>query len=283
MLRSVNELKDYAVRATDGVIGHVKNCYFDDEQWVVRYLIVDAGSWLSSRKVLISPVAVGALTPEAKVLPVSITMDQVRHSPHIDTDKPISRQYEMLYHGYYGYPWYWGGAGLWGGGIYPAAMLTRTHATGPTADYLRAQAEYERSQAESQPPPDGDPHLRSCDAVINYHIQASDGEIGHVDGVLVDVETWAIRYLIANTSQWWLGHQVLVAPQWIKAVSWFDETVAVELTRQAIRDAPIYDSSVPLDRDQELRIFTHYGRASYWESETMKASTGSTPAPSDQC
>ena len=59
MLRSIKDLEGYAVGATDGTIGHVEDFYFDDRAWVVRYLVVEAGAWLSSRKVLISPIAIG--------------------------------------------------------------------------------------------------------------------------------------------------------------------------------------------------------------------------------
>jgi sporulation protein YlmC with PRC-barrel domain len=270
MLRHIKELEGYAIRATDGMIGHVKDFYFDDKTWVVRYLVVEPGSWLSGRKVLISPIAIGQPNWADKILPVSITREQVKNSPDIDTDKPVSRQHEMQYLGYYGYPWYWGGAGLWGSSAYPGAMLTGVGYGKSGAEYLVAQAAHARTGADGARDQNGDPHLRSCKAVISYHIHASDGDIGHVQGMLVEEETWAIRYIIVNTSNWWLGHQLLIAPQWIQNVSWSDERVTVDLPRQAVRDAPPYDSSVPLDRNQELRIYKHYRRASYWQSEAKQ-------------
>jgi len=114
MLRSMDDLKDYTIHATDGNIGHVKDFYFDDETWAIRYLIVDTGSWLSNRKVLISPIAIRIPNWRDRVLPVSITKEQVRNSPDIDTDKPVSRQHEVEFQEHYNYPSYWGGAGLWG-------------------------------------------------------------------------------------------------------------------------------------------------------------------------
>ncbi len=124
MLRSVKELEGYALAATDGTIGHVKDFYFDAAAWVVRYLVVDAGAWLASRKVLISPIAIGRPDWGGRLLPVSTTKEQVRNSPEIDTEKPVSRQHEMRYAGYYGYPNYWGGAGFWGAGMYPNLMMS---------------------------------------------------------------------------------------------------------------------------------------------------------------
>jgi len=256
----MKDLEDYAIQATDGDIGHVKDAYFDDEQWVVRYLIVETGSWLSSRKVLISPVAIGHPDWNGRVLPVSITKEQVKRSPDIDTEKPVSRQHEMQYLGFYGYPYYWGGAGLWGNGFSPSMMLTQGY-----AGQERASPKG-RAGGEAGRDGQGDPHLRSCKAVMGYHIEASDGEIGHVENVLIDEETWAIRYLIADTSNWWMGHQVLIAPQWIQKVR-LDNTVAVDATQQTIKDAPPYDAAIPLGRDQETALYRHHGRAGYWAEE----------------
>lgn len=269
MLRSMKDLVDYAIRATDGTVGHVKDFYFDDQAWVIRYLVVDTGSWLSSRKVLISPIAIGHPDWAKKVLPVSITKEQVKNSPDIDTDKPVSRQHEMRYLGYYGYPYYWSGVGLWGGGAEPGMMTgfgglpTAPYAADPKAQEAYARADEARHR-------DDDLHLRSCQAVMDYHIEASDGDIGHVEGLLVDEQTWAIRYMIVNTSNWWLGNQVLIAPQWIRNVSWPEATVAVDLTRQAVKDAPPYDSTAQLDRKHEMDIHKHYGRPGYWAAEVKR-------------
>ena len=270
MLRSMNDLEDYAIRATDGTIGHVTDFYFDDAAWVIRYLVVDTGGWLSSRKVLISPIAIGHPNWTEKVLPVSITKEQVKNSPDIDTQKPVSRQHEITYLGYYGYPYYWGGAGLWGEGAYPNMMMPGYAGFVPTLPAVESEAEKAYAHAEAARHQDDDPHLRSCKAVMGYHIQATDGDIGHVQGLLVDEETWAIRYLVVNTSNWWLGHQVLIAPQWIEDVSWSDATVSVNLTRQAVQDAPPYDSAAPLDRKLEVGIHEHYGRPGYWEDEVKR-------------
>ena len=124
MLRNTKDIENCVIGATDGIIGHVKDLYFDDEAWVIRYLVVDTGPWLSSRKVLISPIAISSPNWTEEILPVSITKEQVKNSPDIDTDKPVSRQHENAYMGYYGYPYYWDGAGLWGGGAYPGMLMT---------------------------------------------------------------------------------------------------------------------------------------------------------------
>jgi hypothetical protein len=212
VLRSAKDIEECSIGATDGIIGTVTDCYFDDEAWVIRYLVVDTGEWLSSRKVLISPIAIGQPNWVKKTLPVAITKARVKYSPDIDTNKPVSRQHEMRYLGYYRYPNYWGGGELWGEDAYPAALAgsEQVQAGNAKADMKADIQEHEHD----------DPHLRSVNAVSKYHIHAKDGDIGHVQGLLVDERSWAIRFMIVNTSNWWLGHQVLVAPEWIDDVSW---------------------------------------------------------------
>ena len=174
MLRSAKDIEDCTIGATDGAIGKVEDCYFDDEAWVIRYLVVDTGEWLSSRKVLISPIAIGQPDWSEKTLPVSISKACVKDSPSIDTDKPVSRQYERSYLAYYGYPYYWGGYGPLGGDAYAGSIYP-----GSDAGYEHMQTENAGADAEAdrRKHPDDDPHLRSANAVTRYHIHAADGDI----------------------------------------------------------------------------------------------------------
>jgi PRC-barrel domain len=269
MLRNLKDLENYKISATDGEIGHVKDFYFEDDAWVVRYFVVDAGTWLTSRKVLISPISVHHPDWLARTLPVSITQQQVKHSPDFDSDKPVSRQNEEQYLGYYGYPYYWGGVGMWGEGLYPYAMVPG-YAPGYGVDRVERERELEAYlRDERARHRNDDPHLRSCNAVTGYHIHATDGDIGHVSGFLVDDETWSIRYLVIDTSNWWVGHKVLIAPPWIKGVHWSDQTVSVDLSRESIKNAPPYDSTSDWGRDQERGLYRHYGRGGYWAGSSV--------------
>jgi hypothetical protein len=269
MLRSVTELEKCTIGATDGPIGSVKDCYFDDEAWVVRYLVVKTGAWLVGREVLISPLSVHESNTDGKELRVSISKDQVRKSPSIDTQKPVSRQHEMEYSSYYGYPYYWGGAGRGGRGMYPVAMWTGVGLESGASDIdcIRAQDRnaHGADSREVLRHANDDQHLRSCEAVKGYHIHATDGDIGHVDGFLVDERTWAIQYLIVNTSNWWLGHQVLLAPDWFEDVSWVYSKVTTSLTRKEVKSAPAYDAQLALNRGDEENIYRHYQRQGYWQ------------------
>jgi len=272
MLRTLKELHDYTIGAVDGAIGQVTDLFLDDEAWVVRYLVVDTGGWLSGRKVLISPMAIGEPNWAGQLLPVSITKEQVKNSPDVDTDKPVTRQHELEFSGYYDYPYYWGGGGYWGVGMYPGTMMAGYGGFGSPRAAIRQETQNARARAEeARGDAHADPHLRSCKEITGYHIHASDGDIGHVSGMLIDDETWAVRYLIVNTSNWWVGHQMLVAPQWIEGVSWADGTVSVKLTRQAVKDAPVFESTGTLTREDEARLHEHYGRSGYWAAEGKPA------------
>ncbi len=283
MLRKIEELEKYGVQASDGSIGHVRDFFFDDESWVVRYAVVDTGGWLSGRQVLISPISIGRVETDKKQLVVLLDREQIKNSPDIDTDMPVSRQHEIRYLNYYGYPYYWGGNGLWGAGSFPSLMLSDIDDRAGQSAYDEQQGERSERQRESErghvhqdhsssaagatSAKREDPHLRSCKSVLGHEIQATDGLIGHVDGFLVDEETWAIRYLIVQTGHWWSGHKVLIVPDLITDVNWFESTVSVDLSRAAVKESPHFESADELDREQEVGLYKHYDRSGYWTNQ----------------
>ena len=192
MLIKAKTLKGYALHSLDGEIGKVKEFYFDDQHWAIRYLVADTGNWLTGRQVLISPHALAAVSTQEQHIAINLTKQQIEDSPSLDSDKPVSRQFEEAYYGYYGWPMYWDGPCMWG--CYPYIMRDREQPRPPT----RSEKTW-------------DPHLRSTHDVSGHHVQATDGEIGHVDDFIIDDETWGIRYLVIDTRNWWPGNKVLVA------------------------------------------------------------------------
>jgi sporulation protein YlmC with PRC-barrel domain len=263
MLQSVNDLKGTAIHATDGDIGKVADFLFDDESWAIRYLVVDTGKWLPGRKVLISPISIDAALKNDG-LRLSLTKDQIKNSPPIDADKPVSRQYESEYLSYYGYPYYWYGAGLWGASSYP-----QLRAATPISGYPDRTSGHAGSAAASRlapTKPEAESRLRSTTEVTGYYIEASDGDIGHVENFLVDDKDWALRYTVVDTVNWWPGKKVVVSPDWISQVSWAEAKVHVNLSRQKVKDAPEYDPSAPISRDYEERLYDSYGSPKYWQA-----------------
>lgn len=262
MIRSTKHMKRFAIAATDGPIGSVDDFYFDAERWAMRYLVVDTGKWLPGRRVLISPVSVVRAEWGEQRLLLSIARDRVENSPDVDTHKPVSRQHEADYLDYYGYPYYWGHAGLWGAHAYPMLPPPGQPSPEQLAQQRAAAAEEKRKAAEK-----GDTHLRSASEVSGYVIRATDGELGHVEDFLFDDVSWAIRYLVVDTSNWWFGKHVLVAPEWINDISWSNRTVGVNVTRESLKSAPQYDRAEHLDRQWEAAYYGHLQQPGYWIDE----------------
>jgi PRC-barrel domain len=263
MLTNANRLKGLVIQATDGEIGTVDQFYFDDETWAIRYLTVETGGWLGDRQVLISPISVVHAAWQAKRLDVALTKKQVENSPNIDTHKPVSRQHEAEYLGYYGYPYYWGGPYLWGPAYYPLGLAV------PTASSKEALAD--RIRRESM-----DSHLRSTEAITGYHIQATDGEIGHLEGFIVDDEVWAIRYIVVATRNWWPGKKILISPSWIQDASWEASKVYVGLSQHTIKNGPgLWNQCRLLASMKADFIFTtadlHIGSASPSRPPTLRS------------
>jgi len=229
MLRSVKNLFEDKLRASDGEIGHVDDFYFDDQNWAIRYLVADTGTWMPGRLVLISPHAIGNLYQGGKVLFVNLTRKQIENSPSIDSHRPVSRQYEELYYRYYGWPFYWRGDQLWGLSAFPIASAPSSHSPA------------EPSTAKAGENESGDPHLRSAKAVIGYQIQASDEAIGHVTDFVLEDDTWVIQHVIVDTSHWLSGKRVMISPSQIRRVSWDESKVYLDLTKEAVIDSPVFE------------------------------------------
>jgi uncharacterized protein YrrD len=254
------QLEDQELCARDGAIGHVKDFYFDDQHWHVRYVVVDTGLWLTGRNVLISSAALSRQPNDAQRLSVDLTKEQVRNSPDIDTAKPVSRQHEEQLHDYYAWPYYWNGPYM-GGGVSPpigspaapteaAVHTSRAPLEGPVGETLGHGAAW-RGRGD-------DPHLRSVSAVRGYHIDASNGAIGHVEDFVLDDATWAVRYLLIKTRNWLPGKKVIVSPRQIRKVSWLDSSVSINLTRETLKGAPEFDASRPITADYTDRLEAHY-------------------------
>lgn len=250
MLRSLKDIIDnYKLLALDDVIGKVNDFYFNDMFWTIKYLVADTGSWLHERLVLISPTALGEPDWASERLPVNLTKEQIENSPTVDKDKPVSRQQEADLIKYYAWP------------VNFAYGVDTTHfAEMQLMAERMKQVEEERKKSGEE----GDPHLRSTQEVTGYTIHATDDSIGHVDDFIFDDETWIIRYMIVDTKNWLPGRKVLISPEWIEKVDWAKSEVAVNMTRESVKNSPEFDPSKPVNRNYEVQLYDYYGRPRYW-------------------
>jgi hypothetical protein len=243
MLISTEVVVGCSVENGEGSVGTVHDLFFNDESWGIRYVVVSTGGWLSGRRILLPPSVVKQRDWPIRRLLVTLTRQQIKDSPDVDTHKPVSRQKELELDQY----------AAWtpiGGIVLPL------------------------EPAKEQDVTEGDSHLRSVKEVTGYHIEATDGEIGHVKELIVDDEReprgqWAFRYLVVDTRNWLPGKQVLVAPNWAESVNWYERKVSIALTRQQIEGSPEYDPEIPVNRRFEEILYDYYGKRKYWKDRSV--------------
>lgn len=236
MLRSIKQLYGETLGTSEGEIGHVKDFYFDDQHWAVRYVIANTGSWLPGRLVLISPHAFGNFYQNGDSLLVSLTRQQIENSPAIEEHKPVSRQYEEEYFRYYGWPSYWNGDGMWGAGAFPMV---------PPPQPLPIMEESRDGRSVNGE----DPHLRSTKAVTGYHIQTQEGSIGHVTDFMIDDKSWAVRHLVVETGHWFEGKEIVISPTHVERISYEESKVFVDVTKESLRETAEYQMPQPAYHD----------------------------------
>jgi sporulation protein YlmC with PRC-barrel domain len=251
MLRNASVINGYAIAASDGHLGTVSDFLFDDVSWLIRWLVVDIGTWLSGRKVILPAFALGHLDPARREFFVRLTMQEVKDSPDIDTKRPVSRQMEASIYDHYGWSPYWG-AGLYMGGYGYGDG-------GSLMAPLSARGSMRRDEDITAVHRGGDDqHLRSFEAITGYHIHTSDGDIGHVEDFLVEEADWAIHYLVVDTKNWLPGKRVLVSPRSVTEIDWTDNLVKINVSRRSVKDSPAYDASKTVDRTYEKQFHKYY-------------------------
>jgi uncharacterized protein YrrD len=251
VLYRIEQLIGMSVRAVDGEVGRIRDVLFDDAHWALRHLVCECEGWLGGRKVLIAPFAVESINWTQSRVQLRLTRQKVQDSPGIDSDQPVSRQQEAQLYGYYGYPYYWGGPLLWGASSYP--MLS-SMAPSPVTPPPAPQADV-----------DADAHLRSAKEVIGYHVETTTQPIGHVQDLLVDDHTWAVRYIVIDTRNWWPGKHVVIPPQWITQLDWAARVVSLDVDRDTVKGAPEFDPGNSFSRSAEIDLYRHYQRPGYWQ------------------
>jgi hypothetical protein len=261
MLYRTSDLIGCAIEATDGAIGHADDFLFDDAAWMLRWLVVDTGTWLPGRKILLAPQVLGRPDLALRRLPVGLTREKIEGSPDLATHPPIARHYEAELAAHYLWSPHWIGKKL---GDRIAALPGRFR---PSESQSREPGPEIRHQTAGAKPglAEETRHRRSVKEVVGYHIHATDGEIGHCEDFLAEEGSWAIRYMVVDTRNWWPGKKVVLLPCWITGIDWLGTRIAVSLTRAQVKSAPEFDPAIGIDRPYEERLHGHYGVEGYWE------------------
>ena len=255
MLSSIKLLKKYKLNSLDGEIGKVKDLYFDDQYWTIRYLVVETGSWLNNRKVLISTHFIDSINKEGGFISINLSKSQIENSPLLDSDMPVSRQYQERLSSYFDYPLYWGGILNKGIGFKVSGSLVPLPVI---EDNEKANSIVDEEK--------WDANLRSFNYVRDYHIQTSDDSIGHINDFIIDDKTLKILYLVIDTHNWFPGKKVLISSQWIEKINWSKSIIVVNFTSEQIKHAQAYDKESSINRDYEIDLYKYYNQKGYWES-----------------
>lgn len=231
---------DSNVKGSDGAIGKLHDALFNGKTWKVRYLIVDTGSWLSETKQLFSPQGLTSTSWPNRSVTVDATRQQFRSSPGVLSDRPISRQMEEELAKHFAWSLYWA-AGI---GVGKA-----DHREARAASTNREETLLERAE-----------DLRSFNEVTGYHIAAEDGDVGRVDDLLIDDETWNVRFLIVRTGTWFSNKHALISPEWVESIRWSERAVHVDLSRETIKERLEFDPSIPINSEVEEHLYDAYAR-----------------------
>lgn len=241
MLWNASAINGFVVAETDGELGSVKDMLVDDKAWVARWLIVDTGKWLPGRKVLLPPSALGKPDRENHLFPVNLTKQQVKDSPDVDTDLPVSRQSEAHLYDHYDWEPYWDGS------FAPSSLI------------MAVPTDVTMNLPHVAPQPySGDPHLRSIHAITGYGIHATDGEIGAVEDILIDDAGWTVRYLMVDTGNWWPGERVLISPRSIRKIDWVEKLIYLNVDRETVKKSPPYDPAITVDGAYDEKYLAYY-------------------------
>jgi uncharacterized protein YrrD len=245
MILHASKIEGFKLEASDGAIGSITDFLFDDSTWQIRWLVIETGGWLSDRKVLLPPSALGHVNNFGQYS-VRLTKEQVKNSPSVDIDEPVSRQMETGLYNYYGWAPYWSTGFYMGGYGYTGGLMEP-----PGAGFAAAQADAAHANH-------GDLHLRSVREITGYGLEATDGEIGHVVDVLIEDADWSVHYLVADTRNWWPGKKVLISPRSIASIDWSPRLVHLDISREHLKGSPAYDGSQAVDRAYEYAYHGYY-------------------------
>ena len=103
-------------------------------------------------------------------------------------------------------------------------------------------------------------HLRSTKEVLDYRLNAIDGETGLITDFIVNDEDWQLRYMVVDISKLEPKKQVLVALEWLDNIDIVTKEVLINLKRDAIKFSPPFNPALPVNRQYEEVLYDYYGR-----------------------
>ncbi len=246
MKRSLKELISYNIEANDGSKGKVVDFLFDEDTWIIRYLMADLGFLTPGKKVLVPRIFLSKPVWGSRSFPVELSKSNLEKCPELEDNKPISRKFEEQLHQHYHIKeYYWSSIH-----VHPIGAPLFIHPPRPIKAPIRKKGEK-----------DIETSLRSFNEIKNYHIKAIDGELGHVDDLIIDDFNWQIDFIVVDTSNWmpW-SKKVLISTEMMDEISYVDQQVNIDLSKEDIKESPEFDPDEPVNEVYEKVLYDFYGR-----------------------
>ncbi len=231
MLWNASAIKGYQIAASDGDVGHVDDILIDEASWTVRWLIVHTGSWLDQRSVCLPAWSLTPPDPEAHHMTVDLTRRQIEGSPEVGEDDRLSPADQAIVAGYY-------------------AEASRAKIDAE-AGGVATLARHPLLNLEAST------RLFSLKALMNATVEAVDGEIGHVESLILDDRTWVVKYLMVHTGGWWADKKVLILPATVTSVDDIRGSIDLIVDREKVRGSPPYwpGDTVDVAFDEQFHIY----------------------------
>jgi sporulation protein YlmC with PRC-barrel domain len=244
MLRSCKSLEGYSLNASDGEIGHLKTIHFNDEDWSVKYLVVDIGSFWNEKKVLVLPNASYQFSWIEQNISVKLTRNQIKEALPYSSDLPVSDQHELINKLnfkslYLIEPWSGSFLPLW----FPD---------------LKAGQALQNIVQEI-----GDKDLRCAKTITGYQVVLKDKEFGKVEDFILDCNEWIIRDIVIDANHILHSNKKIIPVSKIKVFDTDNQKIELELSSHELLDYTDYNEHQAVNREYVIKFYDYYGRLKY--------------------
>jgi len=239
MKRSLKNLVGFKIKETNGKKGNVVDFLFDEERWIIRYLEVELGTFFNDRKVLIGRTFLDKPEWYDSIFPINISISDIENAPELKEHLPVSIKYEEEFNKHYRIINYWDLPVSAIATMYPPRPIKV-----PTKDINEK---------------DLNTKLRSFNEVLDYHVHANDGIIGHLNDLIIDDEDWQIVYAVIDTSNWIPWSKIVIIPiNRLEEISYVQSEIKVNLSTERIKNSPEYIDCTQIKNEYEKLLYEFY-------------------------
>ncbi|QRR00830.1 PRC-barrel domain-containing protein [Dyadobacter sandarakinus] len=228
MERSFKSLTHYGLGAIDGEIGKICDVYVDGATWHICYWIVDTGTLLDQRKVMIAAHSVLGIECRNKTFETSLSRNQIKDSPVIDTNKAESNQQEIISDHFRNY-WFL-----------------------PIKHGVLLDKEANRGISNI--------NLRSLEVLLSCKIYGTDSYLGRVIDYILDTKYWKIDYLIIEIGGLFRSQKVLIPIKLINTINWTVLVININMAKKEFGQLQCYDPQGRVNILSDGSFLDYHGR-----------------------